>query len=89
MDAYLAIVDRSGLRALLTESPAGMLLAAELRSRLPSSVCYWIIVEESSAAILRELLDEGEASLALRLLQSQARDCGPAQLDAASARQAA
>ncbi len=85
MDAYLAIVDRTGLRALLSESPEGSLVASEMLCSVPTSMCYWIVVEVASAAILRELLDDGEHSLAMRFLQSQAHECGPAMLAAPSA----
>ena len=85
MDAYLAIIDRTGLRALLSESPEGSLVASEMLCCVPTSMCYWIVVEEASAAILRELLDDGEHSLAMRFLQSQAHDCGPTTLATPSA----
>lgn len=82
MDAYLAIVDRSGLRALLNESLAAAHVATEMLSSLPASTCYWVIVEQATATIVRELLEEAEPSLAMRMLQSQAHECGPATLTA-------
>lgn len=82
MDAYLAIIDRTGLRALLSESPEGSLVASEMLCCVPTSMCYWVVVENASAAILRELLDDGEPSLAMRFLQSQAHECGQATLAA-------
>ncbi len=78
MNAYLAIVDRSGLRALIIESPEAAHFATEMLGCVPASTCYWAVVEKGTAAILREMLDEDEPSLAMRFLQSQARECGPA-----------
>ncbi len=80
MDAYLAIVDRSGLRALLNESPAAAHVATEMLNCLPASTCYWAVIETAAAAVIRELLDDAEPLLAMRFLQSQAHECGPATL---------
>lgn len=76
MDAYLAIIDRSGLRALLPESANGALLAAELQSRLPAAACYWTVLDSGPAAVVTELLEEDEPRLAMRFLQSHVRDAG-------------
>ena len=89
MDAYLAIIDRSGLRALLNESPEAAHVATEVLSRVPATTCYWVVVETAAAAIVRELLDEAEPSLAMRFLQSQAYECGPATLTASPISRAA
>lgn len=80
MDAYLAIIDISGLRALLNESPEAAHLATEMLSHVPSSTCYWVVAETATAVIARELLEEAEPLLAMRFLQSHAHECGPATL---------
>lgn len=82
MDSYLAIFDRSGLRALLPESAEGLSCATELQERLTTSACYWTVIDQGPASVVRELLEEGEPAFAMRMLQSHIRHCGPLRIDA-------
>jgi hypothetical protein len=86
--AYLAVIDRFGLRALKPETARGARGATVLRDRLDAAVC-WVIVPDSIVHLLQELLDDAEFRTALVLLVATAEHYGPvlAELhDLASAR---
>jgi hypothetical protein len=74
--AYLALIDRLGLRALKPETPEGARSASMLRSRLDVAVC-WVIVADDVARLLRDLLESAEFSTALVLLAATAEHYGP------------
>jgi len=54
--AFLAIIDRQGLRALLPEDDDGYRAAAEYSRFIRPAVCYWATLSTDAAAdVLRQL----------------------------------
>jgi hypothetical protein len=54
--AFLAIIDRRGLRALLPEDDDGYRAAAEYSRFIRPAVCYWATLSTDAAAdVLRQL----------------------------------
>jgi hypothetical protein len=75
--AYLAIIDRRGLRALLPEDEDGYRAAVELAQVLGPAACYWATLSTGDALdVCRELVSRDFPS-ACREVWQRAAHLGP------------
>lgn len=74
--AYLAIVDRHGLRALLPEDDDGVRFARLLSNQLPNAACYWATLSSSDAIDVCRQLDQDKAMPACRTVSDHAEFLG-------------
>ena len=74
---YLALVDSSGLRALLPENDVGLEVYSAVKPRIENVAGFWAILDADVAPNVDLLLECGESDAALRLLRTEAIDGGP------------
>jgi hypothetical protein len=75
--SYLAIVDPSGLRALVPEDASGLQLYECVCPRLKNSAGFWAVLDNDDLPCLTSLLEQGDSHEALRVLGSRILDGGP------------
>lgn len=76
--AFVGLVGRRGLEALLPENPtACRWLFERVRSRSHPVACLWAVVDVVLAENVNDLLAEGEPLAALQALSLSAESIGP------------